>query len=137
MRLTDYPFPIHAQGAADIIAAGGHATIGAHGQLQGLGSHFEIWMYASAMTPLEALRTATIFPAQMIGVDQDTGSLEVGKLADLLVLTRNPLDDIRNTTAIRYVMKGGILYEAETLDEIWPETNAFGDFVWRQKEMRR
>ncbi len=134
---TDYPFPLHAQGAADIVAAGGHATIGAHGQLQGLASHFEIWLYASAMTPMEALRTATVFPAQMIGIARDVGSLEVGKLADMVVLNSNPLDDIRNTTDIRYVMKAGILYDGDTLDEVWPEETPFGDFFWRQEGTRR
>ena len=105
--MTDYPFPLHAQGAADIIAAGGHATIGAHGQTQGLDSHFELWMYASAMEPMEALKTATVHPAQMIGILDDVATLEEGKLADLLVLNRNPLEDIRASADIRYVMKGG------------------------------
>ena len=133
---TDYTFPLHAQGAKDIISAGGYATIGAHGQQQGLASHFEIWMYASAMTPMEALRTATIFPARMIGIDRDVGSIEVGKLADLVILNSNPLDNIRNTTDIRFVMKAGILYDGETLDEIWPEPKPFGDFYWRQDDAR-
>ncbi len=128
--VTDYPFPIHAQGAADVIAAGGHASIGAHGQLQGIDSHFELWMYGSAMPPMEALRTATTHPAQMIGILDDVGTLEVGKLGDLVVLRRNPLEDLRATTDIRYVMKAGILYDGDTLDEVWPTARPFGGFFW-------
>jgi Tol biopolymer transport system component len=125
-----YPFPITVQGVADVIAAGGFGAIGAHGQLQGIDSHFELWQMASAMTPLQALRTATIFPAMFIGIDRDVGSLEVGKLADLVVLNSDPLANIRNTTDIRYVMKGGALYDGGTLDQIWPEAKPFQRFYW-------
>ena len=128
--VTDYPFPVHAQGVADIVAAGGHATIGAHGQLQGIDSHFELWMYASAMSPMEALRTATTHSAEMIGILDDVGTLEPGKLADVVVLNRNPLNDIRATTDVRYVMKAGILYDGDTLDEVWPTPRPFGGFYW-------
>jgi hypothetical protein len=47
-----------------------------------------------------------------------------------MVLNSNPLENIRNTTDIQYVMKGGILYDAATLDEIWPEKRPFGDYYW-------
>jgi len=134
--VTDYTFPIHAQGAADVIAAGGHASIGAHGQLQGIDSHFELWMYGSAMAPMEALRTATTHAAEMIGILDDVGTLEVGKIADLVVLNSNPLDDIRATTDIRYVMKAGVLYDGDTLDELWPTAKPFGDFYWRAEGIR-
>jgi hypothetical protein len=128
--VTAYPFPITAQGVADIVAAGGYGTIGAHGQLQGIDSHFELWQMASAMTPMQALRTATLFPAKFIGVDQDVGSIVVGKLADLVVLNSDPLSNIRNSTDIRYVMRGGVLYEGDTLDQVWPESKPFKKFFW-------
>ncbi|MBK6485379.1 MAG: PD40 domain-containing protein [Gemmatimonadetes bacterium] len=128
--LTTYPFPIVVQGVADIVAAGGFGTIGAHGQLQGIDSHFELWQMAAAMTPLQALRTATLFPAKFIGVDRDVGSLTVGKLADLVVLNSNPLENIRNTTDIRYVVKGGTMYDGNTLDQLWPDARAFPKMFW-------
>lgn len=133
---TDYPFPLHAQGVADVIAAGGYGTIGAHGQQQGLASHFEMWLYASAMDALTVLRMATIYPARMIGIEEDVGTIEAGKLADLVVLNSDPLNDIRNTADIRYVMKEGVLYDGETLDELWPQARPFGDFYWRQEGVR-
>jgi len=128
--VTSYPFPITAQGVADIVAAGGYGAIGAHGQLQGIDSHFELWQMASAMTPMQALRTATLFPAKFIGVDQDIGSIVVGKLADLVVLNSDPLVNIRNSTDIRYVMKSGVLYDGDTLDQVWPESKPFRKFFW-------
>ena len=83
------------QGVADIVHAGGRAGLGSHGQLQGLGAHWETWNLGSGgLTPHETLRVVTIFGAEAIGLQQDLGSLEAGKLADLLVLDRNPLENI-------------------------------------------
>ena len=121
-REDEYAYPKTAAQAAKIHRAGGRVGVGAHGQLQGLGYHWEMWALASGgMRPLEVLRAATLHGAEMIGYAQDIGSLEPGKLADLVVLDRNPLTDIRNTNSIRYVMKNGELFEADTLDQIWPE----------------
>lgn len=133
---TDYTFPLLAQGLADIIASGGHGAIGAHGQQHGIASHWEVWMLASAMTPLEALRVATLEGARMIGVHEDIGSLKAGKLADLVVLNGNPLQDIRQTANILYVMKGGRLYDGDTLDELWPRPRPYGKFFWQMDEAR-
>ena len=133
---TDYTFPMLAQGMADIIAAGGYGAIGAHGQMHGIGDHWEVWMAASAMKPLDALRVATLDGAKMIGIDKDIGSLEVGKLADLVVLNGNPLEDIHQTANIGYVMKGGRLYNGNTLDEVWPREKAYGKFFWEMDDGR-
>ncbi len=93
-------------------------SIGAHGQEEGLGSHWELWSFArGGMTPLEALRTATVAPATHLGFIQDIGTLEPGKLADLVVLNANPLDDIRNSDDISAVMLNGRFYDAVTMDE--------------------
>jgi Tol biopolymer transport system component/imidazolonepropionase-like amidohydrolase len=127
---TDYPFPLLAQGAADIIAAGGHAAIGSHGQQHGLASHWEVWMLARAMSPMQALEVASTHGAYFLGADRDLGSIAVGKLADLMVLRRNPLTDIHNTLSLEYVMKGGRLWRAETLDEVWPNQRPFGTYAW-------
>ncbi|NNE58871.1 MAG: amidohydrolase family protein [Hellea sp.] len=99
--------------------AGVLVTIGAHGQREGLAAHWEIWSFArGGMDPIEALQTATIDPAKHLGFFEDIGSIEEGKLADLVILDDNPLDDIYNTDHIDMVMQGGRLYDAETMDEV-------------------
>ena len=128
--ITDYSFPLIAQGLADIIAEGGHGAIGSHGQHHGLGSHWEVWMAAEALGPMGALEVASTHGAYYLGLQDELGSLETGKLADLVVLNTNPLDDIRNTTDILYVMKDGVLYDGDTLDEIWPEAKPYGGYPW-------
>jgi Tol biopolymer transport system component len=133
-----YAFPDYAREAAKIAAAGGHIAVGAHGQLQGIGYHFEMWGLAmGGMTLRDVLRSATIVGAHAIGHESDLGSLEPGKLADLQVLDGNPLEDIHNTNTIRYVMKNGRLYEAATLDELWPRQRALPTAQWWMAEERR
>ena len=99
--------------------AGVKVNMGAHGQLQGLGAHWEIWMMAQGgMTPLEALRTATLNSATNLGLDNWIGSLQPGKFADLLVMDKNPLENIYNTESIHYTMVNGRLYDAEQMNEV-------------------
>lgn len=123
--------------------AGASVQLGAHGQLQGLGAHWELWMFVQGgMTNMEALRAATWNGAWYIGMDHDLGSLEAGKLADLIVLDANPLDDIRHSESIRYTMVNGRLYDSRTMDEIgnhpekrlafyWEKPGASEAFVWQ------
>jgi hypothetical protein len=127
----EYGHSLIAKGVADVVRAGGRAGLGSHGQLQGLGAHWETWNLASGgLTPHETLQVVTIFSAEAIGLQQDVGSLEAGKLADLIVLDRNPLDNIRNTNSIRYVMKNGELYEGDTLNLVWPQAKPLPKQFW-------
>jgi imidazolonepropionase-like amidohydrolase/Tol biopolymer transport system component len=114
----DYNHVLVARGAKQILDAGGLVQLGAHGQLQGLGAHWELWMLQQGgMTNLEAIRCATINGAKYLGFDAELGSLEKGKLADLIVLDRNPLENIRDSASINMVMSNGRLYDAGTLNE--------------------
>jgi hypothetical protein len=128
-----YSFPLFAAQAAKVVAAGGRVGLGSHGQFQGIGAHWELWSIASGGMPRhDVLRVATIFGAEAIGLGKQLGSLEGGKLADLQVLDANPLDDIRNTNTVRYVMKNGRLYEAGTMKEIWPRQREAPALWWWQ-----
>ncbi|MEM0518701.1 amidohydrolase family protein [Aequorivita flava] len=125
--------------------AGVKVNMGAHGQLQGLGAHWETWMLQQGgMSNLEALKAATINSAEYIGAGNDIGSLKVGKLADLIVMDKNPLEDIENTESIKMVMINGRLYDAATMNEIgnnpkerlpffWEMDNYNQAFPWHQE----
>ena len=111
-----------AESAAALRDRGVGVQLGAHGQMQGVAAHWELWMFGQGgMTNLEALRAATLDGARYLGLDGDLGSIEAGKLADLVVLERNPLDDLQNSRSVRYVMANGRLYDAATLDEVGGE----------------
>lgn len=130
--MTDeYYFLNGGSGAAAIAEAGGLVASGGHGQVHGLAVHWELWMLEmTGMTPHDALRAATINVATGMGMGADFGSLEVGKVADLVVLDADPLDDIRNSTAIDYVMQAGSLYDGETLDMVWPRAEPLRPFKY-------
>jgi imidazolonepropionase-like amidohydrolase len=133
----EHIFQRHAEFVRDLMAAGGRAAVGSHGELQGLGYHWELWsMQAGGLPEHDALRAATLLGAEAIGLANDLGSLEVGKLADLVVLARDPLENIRNTNAIRYVMKNGRLYDGHTLNEIWPRQRPLPRPYWYDDEPR-
>ena len=111
--------------------AGVKVNMGAHGQLQGLGAHWEIWsIQQGGMSNLEALKTATINAAGYIGADKEIGSLKAGKLADLIIMDKNPIEDIQNTESVRYTMINGRLYDTETMNEIGNHPKSRGQFYW-------
>jgi Tol biopolymer transport system component len=131
---TDYSYPLIAQAMADIIAEGGYGAVGSHGEHHGLAPHWEVWMGASALGNHGALEVASKHGAIFLGADKDLGTIEVGKLADFMVLNSNPLDNIRNTIDALYVMKGGTLYDAMSLDQVWPRAVPFGPYYWVNQE---
>ncbi|MEO6670740.1 MAG: amidohydrolase family protein [Ferruginibacter sp.] len=111
--------------------AGVKINLGAHGQLQGLGAHWELWMLQQGgMSNMQVLQAATSNPAFNLGLDKWIGSLEPGKLADLLVLDKNPLENIRNTETITAVMINGRLYDAEQMNEIGNYNKPRPKFYW-------
>jgi hypothetical protein len=86
------------------------------------------------MSNLEVLRAATLNGAEAMGHAQDLGSIEVGKLADLVVLEKDSLQDIRNTIGIRFVMKNGELFDGNTLNDVWPRQKIAGPYWWWSNE---
>ncbi|MEQ9396039.1 amidohydrolase family protein [Marinobacter salarius] len=133
--LKEYSFPFIADGVKAIRDKGGLAAIGGHGELWGRDSHWDVWTYASAAAPIEVLTMATYDGAYMLGLEDEIGSLEKGKVADLMVLEGNPLDDIRNTIRLAYVMKSGVLYDAPTLDRVWPTERKYGVPPWYEADV--
>ncbi|WP_435416879.1 amidohydrolase family protein [Parerythrobacter aurantius] len=121
----------NAREARKLAQRGVKVSIGAHGQQAGIGSHWELWSFVrGGMTPVEALRAGTIVPAQSLGMAADIGSLEVGKLADLIVLDADPSVDIRNSDKIAQVMLGGRLYDARTMNEVETGTAKRKPYWW-------
>ena len=128
----EHVFAKHAEFMKDLIEADGLGGIGSHGQLQGLGYHWELWSVASGgMKNIDVLKTATIIGAEAIGLDGDLGSIEEGKLADILIMDKNPLEDIRNTNTLTHVVKNGKVYDANTLDEVAPVKKEAEPFHWQ------
>jgi Tol biopolymer transport system component len=134
-RPDEYAYSDFAKSANAIVKAGGKVCVGGHGEFQGLSFHWELWsLQSGGMSNLEALRAATLNGAEAMGHAQDLGSIEAGKLADLVVLDKDPLQDIHNTISIHYVMKNGELFEGNTLNEIWPKQKSAGPFWWWSDE---
>jgi imidazolonepropionase-like amidohydrolase len=129
---SDFYHITAARTAKQLAGEGIAVTIGAHGQREGLASHWEMWGFAQGgMTPLEVLRTATTDSARKLGMQADIGSLEAGKLADLVILDANPLEDIYRTDEVSMVMLNGRLYEADTLNEVVTGDRRTRPFFWQ------
>jgi imidazolonepropionase-like amidohydrolase len=126
-----------AADAGRLQRAGGVLGVGSHGNYPGIGFHWEMQAHAAGgMTPHEVLRAATLGSAVAIGRAHELGSLEPGKLADFVVLSEDPLADLRGATAIRRVVQGGRLYDPQTLDETWPRPRR-APALWFQRDETR
>ena len=123
-----------AAAAKELNDLGIKVNIGAHGQREGLAAHWEMWSFVrGGFSPMEALATATINPASYLKMDADIGSLEKQKLADLVILDANPLEDIRNSDKISHIMANGRLYEARTLRQVHSGDSELKPFYWQGK----
>jgi len=114
--------------------AGVNINLGSHGQIQGIGAHWELWMLAQGgMSNMQALKAATIQGAAYIGMDKEIGSIEAGKLADLIVLDKNPLEDIYNSEFVKYTVINGRMYDTETMNEIGLTEKKRTQFYWERE----
>ncbi|MCH9695342.1 MAG: amidohydrolase family protein [Gammaproteobacteria bacterium] len=128
----DYYHDVSAATAKLLADRGVMVSIGAHGQREGLASHWEMWSFAQGgMGAIEVLRTATTAPAQALGFDDDIGSIEVGKLADLVVIDANIVEDIFQSDKVSMVMLNGRLYDAATLNETVTGDRQTKPFYWQ------
>jgi imidazolonepropionase-like amidohydrolase/Tol biopolymer transport system component len=114
--------------------AGVNINLGSHGQLQGLGAHWELWMLVQGgMKNHQALRAATMNGATYLGMDDEIGSIKAGKLADLIVLDKNPLENIENSNSVKYTIINGRIYDAATMNEIGNRNVAREKFYWEEE----
>ncbi|MCH7565209.1 MAG: amidohydrolase family protein [Gemmatimonadetes bacterium] len=108
--------PVAQENLRLIVEAGGVIVLGSD-QSSGPASHRELeLMVAGGIAPLDAIRIATLNAAIFLGKERDLGSIEAGKLADLVLLDADPLENISNTQRILRVIKGGRLVDRELLD---------------------
>ena len=117
--------------------AGVGINLGSHGQIQGIGAHWELWMIKQGgVSNLQALRSATLTGAEYLGMDSEIGSLEEGKLADIVILDKNPLDNIQNTESVSYTIANGRLFDTETMNEVGLREVTRSKFFWELEGSR-
>jgi hypothetical protein len=131
----DFNHKIVAQIAKQSYDQGGLVQAGGHGQLNGIDTHWEIWsLVQGGMTPSEALECGTLHGARYLGLDGDLGSIEAGKLADLIVIESgsDPRENIRHSENIEYVVANGRVFEAATMNEIGNAEQERQPFFWEK-----
>lgn len=129
--LEDYNHFNNARVAKELQDEGVDVLLGAHGQREGLAAHWEMWMFGQGgMEPLNIIKAATIDGARYIGMDNDLGSLKVGKLADLVILNQDPMQDIETSDDIHQVMLNGRLYDTDTMNQVYPTKTKRGAFYF-------
>jgi len=130
-EIYDIGFRSVARSVKQLDEAGVLINAGSHGQVAGLAMHWEMWLLTQGgMSNHRVLRAATLNGAKMLALDKQIGSLEVGKLADLIVLDANPLEDIHNTNTVRYTMLNGRLYDSLSMNEIGNYNRPRSKFYW-------
>ena len=123
-----------AQSCKKLADAGVKICVGGHGQLQGLGVLWEMWnLSQGGMTNDQVLKAATIHGAEYIGMGDDLGSIKTGKLADIIVLDKDPQEDLKNMNSVIYTMVNGRLYDTETMNEIGNNSTPRSKFFWEQE----
>ncbi|MDA0285714.1 MAG: amidohydrolase family protein, partial [Planctomycetota bacterium] len=129
--LEDYNHIRVAEIARQVVDEGGLVQAGGHGQLNGVCTHWEMWSFVQGgMTPMQALRCGTLNGAKYLGLDGDIGSLEAGKLADLIVMEAgaDPTIEIRDSERIQWTIANGRIFESKSMSE--PARPGSPDFFW-------
>ncbi len=130
-EIYDIGFRSMARSVKKLDDAGVIINVGSHGQVPGLAMHWEMaLMREGGMSNHRILRAATLNGARTLALDREIGSLEAGKLADVIVLDKNPLEDIHNTNSVRYTMVNGRLYDSLEMNEIGNYDRPRTRFYW-------
>ncbi|MBT5477804.1 MAG: amidohydrolase family protein [Verrucomicrobia bacterium] len=136
--IEDYNHIRQARITKKLIDQGGLVQAGGHGQLNGICTHWELWSFVQGgMTPFEALRSGTLHGAKYLGMDHDLGTIEVGKLADLIIFeeSADPSIDIRQSQNIEWVIANGRLYDAKTMNQKGNHSLDRHPFYWEQSPL--
>ena len=129
----DHGYILTSQSCKRLTDKGVKVNLGAHGQIQGIGAHWELWMIKQGgVTNMEALKSATINGAHYLGMQNQIGSIKEGKYADLIVIDGNPLENIYDTEKVIYTMVNGRFYDASKMIEVGSQSKPY--FYWQNEK---